>query len=457
MDQAFQNRGAQQQVLDKIDHLKRVVEQAQLNADSAKKYPDELRRSLLEEKKKIPENPWREINGVKKYVKADPDFATYWATVVQSTDDGILVKIDLFETELFLKHYPFRCGDGAKISFTAVNGGLYAYETVLGARKTVSSLDYGVPCERPENGTQVEIEAQQLNKSDNQQITNAIKDAASKQDEVDAAQKALQDFLDTLNVPRRKAIAEESGQPSEQDTNTVTQLPLVGDETSVSAILADAGKFSQQPIVICGSLPVSDYYRYRYSDSSKPHFTLDFIALTEDMQPDGKLPVDVGQNRIGTLVEEILNAQQHGMVASKIVRLKVIIKKLQNGEPHENGSFYADGGSFYGNAVLIDWQFMKSDGSGWDAWANEKIGAATKKAAQDRTDRVVKYNQEEADKGDPYGLLRMGERYRDGDGVEKDLTKARDYFSKAVAAGSPSAAGELSQLNQVLTNSPATK
>jgi hypothetical protein len=76
---------------------------------------------------------------------------------------------------------------------------------------------------------------------------------------------------------------------------------------------------------------------------------------------------------------------------------------------------------------------------------------AAKKAAQDR---ALKSNQEQADKGDAYGLLRMGERYRDGDGVPKDLAKARDYFTKAVAAGSPSAADELSKMNQ---NAATTK
>jgi hypothetical protein len=59
---------------------------------------------------------------------------------------------------------------------------------------------------------------------------------------------------------------------------------------------------------------------------------------------------------------------------------------------------------------------------------------------------VVKFNQEQADKGDVFGLLRMGERYRNGDGVEKNLTKARDYLTKAAAAGSPTAADELKNL-----------
>jgi hypothetical protein len=44
---------------------------------------------------------------------------------------------------------------------------------------------------------------------------------------------------------------------------------------------------------------------------------------------------------------------------------------------------------------------------------------------------VLKWNQEQADEGDPAALLRMGERYRDGEGVKKDLAKAAEYFKRA--------------------------
>ena len=67
---------------------------------------------------------------------------------------------------------------------------------------------------------------------------------------------------------------------------------------------------------------------------------------------------------------------------------------------------------------------------------------------QARAAKILAYNQEQADKGDPIGLLRMGERYRDGEGVTKDLFKARDYLTKAAAAGSPTAADELVKLGQ---------
>jgi hypothetical protein len=74
--------------------------------------------------------------------------------------------------------------------------------------------------------------------------------------------------------------------------------------------------------------------------------------------------------------------------------------------------------------------------------AKEK-DAAKKQAV---TDKVLKSNQDAADRGDAYGLFRMGERYRDGEGVTKDLAKAREYLAKAAAAGSTTAAGDLKKL-----------
>ena len=71
--------------------------------------------------------------------------------------------------------------------------------------------------------------------------------------------------------------------------------------------------------------------------------------------------------------------------------------------------------------------------------------------------RALKWNMENAEKGDAYGLLRMGQRYRDGEGVQKDVAKAREYFTKAIQAGSPSADAELSTLNRASTNTSLTR
>ena len=67
--------------------------------------------------------------------------------------------------------------------------------------------------------------------------------------------------------------------------------------------------------------------------------------------------------------------------------------------------------------------------------------------------RALKWNKEQADRGDSFGLLRMGERYRDGEGVEKDLTKAKAYFEKAVVAGSGVAKSALLKLEGEVSSS----
>jgi len=67
--------------------------------------------------------------------------------------------------------------------------------------------------------------------------------------------------------------------------------------------------------------------------------------------------------------------------------------------------------------------------------------------------KILAYNQGQAAKGDPIGLLRMGEFYRDGYGVPKDLKKAQEYLTNAANAGSVTAAEELAQMNQAPTDS----
>ena len=80
----------------------------------------------------------------------------------------------------------------------------------------------------------------------------------------------------------------------------------------------------------------------------------------------------------------------------------------------------------------------------------EQIAARAKKV-EDGKQKALQLNEEQAAKGDPIGLCRMGERYRDGEGVDKDLAKAKDYLQKAADAGDPSAQEELKRL----TDAPA--
>ena len=114
----------------------------------------------------------------------------------------------------------------------------------------------------------------------------------------------------------------------------------------------------------------------------------------------------------------------------------------------EKMAFYA--GTFTNNSGVIPlFDYGVPCAKIWSAAELAEIQAkkdAPKNAA-------LEYDKKLAAKGDPYGLLRMGERSRDGDGVHKDLVMAKTYLTQAAAAGSQTAADELSQLNTTSTDS----
>jgi hypothetical protein len=74
------------------------------------------------------------------------------------------------------------------------------------------------------------------------------------------------------------------------------------------------------------------------------------------------------------------------------------------------------------------------------------VAAQRKKAEQDA--RLLKYQLDLAAKDDPYGLFRIGQRYATGDGVEKDLQKARVLLIKSADQGNTEAAETLKKLPQ---------
>jgi len=71
---------------------------------------------------------------------------------------------------------------------------------------------------------------------------------------------------------------------------------------------------------------------------------------------------------------------------------------------------------------------------------------AAEKKKSEAAASLLKYHQELADKGDAYGQYKMGLRYMNGDGVQKDWFKATDYLGKAAVQGRADAAAELKVL-----------
>ena len=65
----------------------------------------------------------------------------------------------------------------------------------------------------------------------------------------------------------------------------------------------------------------------------------------------------------------------------------------------------------------------------------DKAKEYNKRAEAEEKKQAFAYNLAKADKGSLLSMVFIGKCYRDGNGVEKDLKKAREYFEKASAAG----------------------
>lgn len=78
--------------------------------------------------------------------------------------------------------------------------------------------------------------------------------------------------------------------------------------------------------------------------------------------------------------------------------------------------------------------------------AKQSAASAKEKVRQESEAKILKWNQDQAAQNDPYGLLRMGERYRDGEGVETNFSKAREYLTRSADLGNATAKEEVEKL-----------
>jgi hypothetical protein len=214
--------------------------------------------------------------------------------------------------------------------------------------------------------------------------------------------------------------------------------------------------YSLQPIYEWLKLPISDRTPRPMPEwvgvGSGHSYALDYRV--EEIVPEGLMLRSSGERFVSESVSERADYDSHEMI-------------LLKNYPYKNS--VVDGQKIKFLAIRTgNFQFTDTSG-GISTIAAYDYGtpyippsptpeqiAAAKKATKEKADVAkqagaavaLKANQDAAAKGDAYGLLRMGERYRDGDGVETNLAKAKEYLQKAAAAGSPTAAEELSRLKQ---------
>ena len=112
------------------------------------------------------------------------------------------------------------------------------------------------------------------------------------------------------------------------------------------------------------------------------------------------------------------------------------------------GILYADATSLeISPAQLKKWQVTIEQRQAAKARQDAALKAELDAKAAKLAAKVLQETEALAAEGDPYAEMRMGERYLNGEGVKKDLIKARTYLQRAATQGSPTAVEELDKLN----------
>lgn len=248
-------------------------------------------------------------------------------------------------------------------------------------------------------------------------------------------------------------------QSQTSDTNNVKSLPLVGDETPISAILARPRQYLGKEIILVGAVQVANYYNYRYENAHGTHYSLEFRALTKDLKETGGFTVYARRGFASALVDKIVAVQKEQK--SKAIRLLVTITSRS----------FTDG-EFNESAELMDWQFLNRETHEWEWWACKpkpltvEQKSALAKAEQDRRSAeltrlaskkkdahlaVLNFYIPKAEAGEGSAQMRLGEIYLHGEGVETNIPFARKWLSLALTNGYPRAADLLRESS----NSPA--
>jgi hypothetical protein len=173
---------------------------------------------------------------------------------------------------------------------------------------------------------------------------------------------------------------------------------------------------------------------YRRADGGMPAGGAENLPVTEI------IPVSRLTEVAGSLL-----ADSGSVAPSGGTRLVVVGEKLQQAE----GIDYAGPDTLkISDAQLDRWNQAAGEVQaaqvGRLAAQNQAEQAMAKKLAA----KALAENEGLAAQGDAYGELRMGECYLTGDGVAKDIFKARDYLQRAAEQGSQTAVDELNRLDE---------
>jgi len=182
---------------------------------------------------------------------------------------------------------------------------------------------------------------------------------------VSAATALLADGVPREAVPSilqfiRLEIAELSTSPLRKRYPAVTEVPMMGDETSLVRIKADPRSYLDKTFVIVGGISASSYYGFGYRDAESTHYAMNFVEVDKSAKKTGNsADLYVPRTFSALLVERMVQAEEQGF-SGLLVRIRATLDSARY-----------EGAMTWNLMEVIDWQMLDREANRWKPWALE--------------------------------------------------------------------------------------
>ena len=158
-----------------------------------------------------------------------------------------------------------------------------------------------------------------------------------------------------ITVPALKELPAAADAGPEETVSS--EVPLVGDETLLTAVKADPESFVDRPFVVTGGVEVDDYYNYGYRGLDRSYYSLSFHEVRAgDPQIFGeRCTLYVRRDDAGKrVVDQILAGTAKGK--QQLIRVKATL----TAERYREGAWNL--------CEVLDVQFARPGWKGWRPW-----------------------------------------------------------------------------------------
>jgi len=211
---------------------------------------------------------------------------------------------------------------------------------------------------RPENIVQAEVDRLRKQVAELLSELKSLKEEnGTLRDQISQRSDADKKYAQLKAAQVAAAAKELSDDASIKNDPPIKSIKLLGDESSIAAIIADPASFLKKEIVLCGTGSIQNYYTHNFSNFTESHYSLRFIQRNEKTVDVGDCHIFAERVKFRALVNRMAKLQSN-KGATMLFRAKVKM----------TATCFDDDGRWIEAFELVDWQPLKPDQSAWGPW-----------------------------------------------------------------------------------------